>query len=351
MKNEDWYRISLFESYDFVKSWYLATHGRKPSAAKISQVNAFFVQGREYFRNAALADMSVKPLLLYYGVLSLSRGVILLRDPLKKEESLEPKHGLEVVNWQETLKGGIRNLLELQVKATNGTFRELVEACPNRHKEHCFYSPTKTKIVVDHDLGEISFSTDDSLLTLDDLLSRLMQTAFDYQGITGRKPKWFPAVVTSHSTETHFALMSPHVIPDLQELVDGQSVLIQATLQSWPNLSIDTIPQLSLVFRHEAEKSHQNKFPVFHHAEGNQLMTGILDFPNKDKLSEFFKLYLTTYVLGMLARYYPSKWIALLRNAPGDFSQPLLLKAIDAIESDFPAELSRQVPQHPSTLS
>ena len=351
MKNQDWHSISRFESHDLVKSWYKTTHGREPNAAKISQVNAFFTQGREYFRNAALADMSVKPLLLYYGVLSLSRGAILLRDTSKKEESLKQKHGLEVVDWQNTLKDGIKNVLELRIKATDGTFRELAKACPNKHQEHCFYDPTKTKVIVDQDLGKIRFSTNGSLLTLDDLLSRLMQTTFDYQGITGRKSKWFPVVITAYSTETHFSLLSPHVLPDLQELVDEKSVFVQPTPRSWPNVPIDTIPQLSLVFRHEEEKAHQKKFPVFHYTEGHQSMTGILDFPNKDKLSEFFKLYLTSYVLGMLARYYPSKWMGLLRNSPGDFAQPLLLKAIEAIESDFPGELSRQVRQHPSTLS
>ena len=350
MNNQDWHSISRFESHDLVKSWYRTTHGRVPNTAKISQINAFFTQGREYFKNATLADMSVKPLLLYYGVLSLSRGAILLRDTSKKEESLKQNHGLEVVNWQKTLKDGIKNVLELQIKATDGTFRELAEACPNKHLELCFNDPTKTKVVVDQELGEIKFSTDDSLLTLDDLLSRLMQTTFDYQGITGRKSKWFPVVITAYSTETHFSLPSPHVLPDLQGLVDGKSVFIRPTLRPWPNLPIDNIPQLSLVFRHEAEKAHQNKFPVFHYTEGHQSMTGILDFPNKDKLSEFFKLYLTSYVLGMLARYYPSKWIGLLRNSPGDFAQPLVIKAVEAIESDFPRELSRQVRQHPSTL-
>ena len=295
--------------------------------------------------------MSVKPLLLYYAVLSLSRGAILLMDISKKEESLKKKHGLEVVEWGHTLSGGIQNVLELKIKATDGTFRELVDVCPNRHQEHCFYFPTKTMIVVDHDLGSIRFSSDGSLLSLDDLLSRLMQTTFDYQGITERKSKWFPVVVTEHSANTHFALISPHILPGLLELVDEQSVFVQPTLKSWPNIEIDTIPQVSLVFQHEAEKAHQRKFPVFHCTEGQKMMTGILDFPNEDKLSEFFKLYLISYALGMLARYYPSKWMALLLNAPGDFAQPLLVKAIQAIESDFPTELSRQVRQHPSTLS
>ena len=350
MKNQDWSSLSRFESHDLVKSWYKTSHGKEPNATKISQVNAFFTQGREYFRNAGLADMSFKPLLLYYGVLSLSRGVVLLRDTSKKEESLKQKHGLEVVNWQEAFKEGIKNVLELQIRATDGTFRELVEICPNKHLEHCFYSPEKSQVVVDQDLGDIAFCTDNSVLSLDNLLSRLMQTTFDYQGITGRQAKWFPVVVTAYPTETHFALLSPHVLPHLQDIVDGESVLLQPTLQSWPNLPIGNIPQHSLVFLHEAGKTHQKKFPVFHHTKGHPSMTGILDFPNKDRLSEFFKFYLTSYVLGMLAGYYPSKWMELLRNSPGDFARPLLLRAIEAIEFDLPAELSQQVRHHPSTL-
>ena len=350
MTYQGWHALSRFESHDLVKSWYETTHGKSPSTGKVSQVNAFFTQGREYFRNATLANLSVKPLLLYYGVLSLSRGIILLKDTTKKEESLKRQHGLEIVDWRNTLKDGIKNILKLQIRATNGTFCELANSCLNKHQEHCFYDPSKTKVVVDHDLGEIRFSTDHSLLTLDDLLSRLMQTAFDYQGITGKKAKWFPTVITVYSTETHFALLSPHVLPDLQGLVDEKSVFIRSTLRSWPNLPIDTIPQFSLVFQHQKGNQHQKSFPVFHYSEGHTSMTGILDFPNKDKLSEFFKLYLTSYVLGMLARYYPSKWMDLLRNSPGDFAQPLLIKAIDAIEADFPEELSRQVRQHPSTL-
>ena len=175
MKDSSWHEISRFESNDLVKIWYEKTHGKSPPADKISQINAFFKQGREYFNNAAGADMSVKPLLLYYGVLSLSRGTVLLLDISKKEESLKKKHGLEVVDWGHTLSGGIKNVLELKIKATDGTFRELVDVCPNIHNEQCFYFPTKTKVVVDHDLGPIKFASDGGLLSLDDLLHELLE--------------------------------------------------------------------------------------------------------------------------------------------------------------------------------
>ena len=67
--------------------------------------------------------MTVRPLLLFYGALSLSRGVILANNPGKKEESLKPTHGLELVDWQGTLKGRIQNVLELQLRTTSGTLR------------------------------------------------------------------------------------------------------------------------------------------------------------------------------------------------------------------------------------
>ena len=91
MKDIHWQSLSRFESYDFVARWYQKAHQRKPNAAKVSQINACFIQGREYFSNAASSAMSVKPLLLYYGALSLSRGVILANNPRKKEESLKKK--------------------------------------------------------------------------------------------------------------------------------------------------------------------------------------------------------------------------------------------------------------------
>ena len=72
-------------------------------------------------------------------------------------------------------------------------------------------------------------------------------------------------------------------------------------------------------------------------------MVVMLDFPNGDKLTEFVKLYLVSYILGMLVRYYPSIWTALLRNEKGDFAQPLLVDAIEAVEDNFAEQLSHQM--------
>ena len=74
-----------------------------------------------------------------------------------------------------------------------------------------------------------------------------------------------------------------------------------------------------------------------------EYMVVMLDFPNGDKLTVFMKLYLVAYILGMLVRYHPSIWMALLRNERGDFAQPLLVDAVEAIEGDFAQHLSHQL--------
>ncbi len=93
-----WKTISRFKSYDFVAKWYRKAHERSASAAKVRQINACFAHGREYFRNAADSEMNVKPLLLYYGVLSCCRGVTLANDPQKNEGNSPPPLLLRSLN-------------------------------------------------------------------------------------------------------------------------------------------------------------------------------------------------------------------------------------------------------------
>ena len=341
-----WAEVSLFESFDYVQSWYKWKHGTRPRPAKTSQINAFFAQGREYFRNAATADLSVKPLLLYYGVLSLSRGLILLNDTTKTEDDLQGSHGLKGVGWKPLLREGISKVLELEIKATKGTFRELTACCPNKHWERSFQDTSTGMLHVDYSLGRVAFADDNSTLKLDALLSRLMATAPDYQRITRRQSKWVLASVTSNKDETRFAILENTIPTELSDLLQDPDVDLGATDLTPPGARPTGQSAVTFIFKHLSHDGHHRKLPFFHYSDGNPCMDVILSFPNGDKLSEFFKLYLVSYILGMLARYYPSKWMTLLRGGQGDFAQPLLVASVDAIESLFPRELSNQIPRY-----
>jgi len=108
----------------------------------------------------------------------------------------------------------------------------------------------------------------------------------------------------------------------------------------------------ALIFVHQDHATYEfakKLFPVSHYGSG-EYMSVILDFPNGDRMTEFFKLYLVSYCLGMLSRYFPSVWMALLRNEKGDFAQPLLVRAVEAIESDFPENVLHQLTGYPKEL-
>ena len=117
-----------------------------------------------------------------------------------------------------------------------------------------------------------------------------MSTATEYQRITGKPGKWFPAVVTSHSVETHFAFLTVGYTENLQLLLGRSQVELGLTSIDRPNLSRDGRKFLTLKVAHVPDNKHVENFPVFHYKYGAPFMDVILDFPNGDKLSEFFKL-------------------------------------------------------------
>src|SRR5947199_3903104 len=119
---DSWERLSLYESRDLLSRFYQNRHGGQLSAEKAYEIIAHLAQGRRFFANAQQSSELVRPFLLYYGVLALSRGLILFLDPSSRECSLPPSHGITAEDWQNVLSGGIGKLPDLLLKITGGTF-------------------------------------------------------------------------------------------------------------------------------------------------------------------------------------------------------------------------------------
>jgi hypothetical protein len=123
-----WAELSVFESSDLIKRFYKRRHNLDLSAGKALEITTALTQARQYFLELRSAGDLARPLLLYYGVVALSRALILFLQPAAKEENLSQSHGLTVHMWQQTLASGIRHVPDLQVKVTEGTFSELANA-------------------------------------------------------------------------------------------------------------------------------------------------------------------------------------------------------------------------------
>ena len=53
-------------------------------------------------------------------------------------------------------------------------------------------------------------------------------------------------------------------------------------------------------------------------------------------MSKAATLFALSYILGMLVRYYPTQWTALVHGQSADAALPTLSAAVDFIESEFP---------------
>ena len=151
------------------------------------------------------------------------------------------------------------------------------------------------------------------------------------------------ARIASHPPGLHVAFPMIGIPDELRGLEDGANILIGSSNQVTPGFGQCDDAGDTLMFVRRDGEAHLRSLPASHYGGEGQFMVVTLDFPNGDKLTEFIKLYLVSYVLGMLARYHPSIWMALLRNESGDFAQPLLVDAVEAIENDFAQQLSHQL--------
>jgi hypothetical protein len=94
--------LSYFQSFDLVQREFQRWHGRELNAERTWEIVSSFVQGQEYFVSASTAAEAVRPLLLYYGVLSVGRGLILFLTG-RSEATIKSSHGLALGPWEETL--------------------------------------------------------------------------------------------------------------------------------------------------------------------------------------------------------------------------------------------------------
>ena len=120
--SEAWQQLSLYESKDLVSGFYEGYHGGDITAEKAKEIKSHLAQGREFFSSASQTCELIRPLLICYGVLSLSRGLILFLDLISREGTISNSHGLGF-DWQRDRDriGTLRNI-SLKGQAPGGNF-------------------------------------------------------------------------------------------------------------------------------------------------------------------------------------------------------------------------------------
>jgi hypothetical protein len=293
---------------------------RKPSSNKILEITSSFIQAREYFVNAERSNYSVKPLLLYYSISSLSRGLILLSSHEKTESSLKPAHGLEVTNWRECLKE--KKFEELIIKFNNGTFLDLIEATHN--KSYLRHGSSAVNRFVKFDLPEKN-----SLISFFNVLSCFPDLENEFISWTEKK------IVKCFLDEISFDdKVNRYRVVTNTKLTENELNILFPKGYTRITSNNDTI----------ALFTNDNRLPYilqkWDGGFGEQIGIGdiciIAENENSIQLNTISLYFIASYVLGMLSRYFPSNWISIARAEKGDSIYPLTIKLIQLIMTNYP---------------
>lgn len=326
-----WQDLLNLESRDFVSDWFEETHGRKLSARRAKEINASARQGREYFRSASMASFAVRPLLAFYGTASLCRSLTLLHLRDSGEEGLRQGHGLETVAWSGMLSGelpvALRSIDKLKIRACRGLFTDLI-AATCKHTTFRIYDNT---IYVPKENGKECLGLETSL---ESILERIPDIPYK---VTAERPiKWVRLKDFAHSPGSG-AKLSVYGAPDHPVCVEyaragfilSQEEDFYEPDQPTTVLEIDNdglvkyFPQIVDTRVVRTVGGHPSPHLI------SKLSPDIW-------LSQVSVTYMLSYILGMLARYFPTHWSSLMGGEKGDAIWPRINAAQMYIETALP---------------
>ena len=325
MNHEIWQQLLSLESQDITQQRFAQIHSRKLSARRSREINAAAKQAREYFRNAGNSDYSVRPLLTFYGVTSLSRALLLLLKVGGGEEGLTPSHGLETVDWGTLLSGPtaatLTRLRELRIRRRAGLFSDFVTYTNNKLAIHVRSGAVDWRL----SYGSPQHHED---ISVDDLFSRIPDLHSDYVNVSP-VAKYAAAQELTYTSENGFrAKFRAEVFTPIQAAYEslGYTVVLDG---EWCILTCT-----AEVFSKE--------LPMFLHSYIHKLFGSIPNLflveplPGGVRYSQLCVTYMVSYILAMLVRYYPTHWISLIHGDKGGSMWPTLNRAQHFVERSYP---------------
>ncbi len=332
MDKTTWQELLSLESRDISQRRFKKIHSRELNARRAREINAAAKQAREYFRNATNSDLSVRPLLTFYGVTSLSRALLLLLKADGGEEGLSAGHGIETIGWGDVMSGdtsaGLMRLTDLKIRKRAGLFSDFVKYTNNRIAIHINTGGVDWRCSYDVPENDQEFS-------VADLFSRIPDLGSDYSdiasvlrysavnGLTCSSDAGFRMKVYRKSFLPFKAVYEAcgYTITD-----DGDWCVVAC--------EIETLKKEIPLFVHAYIDKNFGVIPRLFIAE---------PFSGGTRYSQLCITYMVAYVLGMLVRYYPTHWIALIQGDRGDFMWPTINRAQQLVEQTYPELVAEMV--------
>jgi hypothetical protein len=263
-------------------------------------------QAEEYFKTAAGSDLSIKPLILYYGMLDLVKALMLfgdnaltLDDNTLKLEGLNSHgltHGTKDVT-DEGIRDNVNNLLEefcyTASASRSNTVYDLLHECWSANKP-----TTRTRIV------------------LGDLLAAHPSTWRSYSDHTTNVPKYFKAESSFRTTaggDEHFLMFDTTFQFNTYGLAPSSAVdanrWLQQQLPRLASLYVGDNVYSPYGYIHSGIPTSLEGYQPTYKASTGESYT-MADAVNGLPLHPIELEFLTMFILGSLTRYAPQKWLS-----------------------------------------
>lgn len=326
--------VFVLESHDVVKTLYERRHGGQLSSAKTTEVASCFSQGRQYLAAAEDAEPLVAPLLVYYGLNALARGTVLFLDYTTRIATMKPAHGLAIPSWQKHLAAGLSGFGELNIHLEDsGTFVDFTRVTAG--DALTAFTPTYTELRLTS--PSTSVIGGKLRVTIKQVLSRLPDIHEIYEPIVEEAPNVFAAGVTPADERDAITVEvfgeryppDPALLERAIPAFRGVRPVVKTPSDSRPSAVFTvpvTIPDVPLPLRRSAGV--------------NWL---VVPFEPTLDLSLLPIYYMLSFATGMLCRYFPQHWLALLRGSSGDRFYPVVREAQAIIAARFRSELAAKL--------
>jgi len=312
--------IRFFESQEIIRLRYHKLHGRHPNAAKARSIALHVEQGVNFIEAAALAPVSIRPLLQYYGVAALARAVTIFRSIDRVESTLTPGHGLNVENWRvlgQDYPG--RGFADLNVQIKAGLFSDLSAATDGLSYFYANSSGPNWPIRLGRVPAEAELNFADLLGLIPDLWHEhsawtgIEHQRFALEGVNlapGRTPEQLTWKLGTKATPDQAKMLFPE-----QEI---ESSAIGSGIQVFTPTEVVAQPV----------QLHRGAFGI-----GDTLL--VPPIGTKVSLSTIEIYCAASYVMSMLCRYRLSDWLAVWRGEKGDIARPVFERTMDLVQEHY----------------
>jgi hypothetical protein len=313
--NKDWNKLLEFETRDGIDKFVKNKFNRIINKENSNEIIANFNQGREFFKSALSADFSVRPLLQYYWVLSLSRWLILALNPWVREANIKPSHWLCIKNWDTILKD--KNFWNLEICIEKGSFYELMKTTDNKN-----YLRANSNIInYECSLNPPSIW---DILKLEQLIQYYPDLNYEFQSWTNQDLTFIGVDSISFDTNGYPIIQLQKTIneEDLDkffpkeyciERICNDKTITYKNEKWWPNITQQWDGTLNIW--------NVCIVPVLKNDIGLNLISG---------------MFMISYVFGMMARYYPTAWLGVRRGEKWDKIYPFAHRIAQFIDEKFP---------------